>query len=964
MSRRRRSTAVPVRSTRARAGSGNRLAITLAWRTSLSSVGRSALIATLIALPIAGVAGAALVAASTEPTAAERVSTELGHTQALLRLVSPPDPGLRQKATHSEVWQPGINAEAVDNTAAFADVSSLLPPGTRILPIYATAVSTSTATGVASFDALEGPTWDASLRGHYDVISGHPPDRDDEIMVTASALSRLGVSVGGSVQLRAPLIRTVTVVGILEDRTKDSAAMTIFGRTAALSGIPTAERVGVTDYYLPNLPIEWAEVRKLNQKGATVLSRSVLLDPPGAASGALEFPDYSASAPLLGFTALFGGFAIFEVVLLAGAAFAVNARQQQRTLAVVASVGATRSVLFRTISASGVVLGLAGGVLGVVLGIGGGSLVMVITGNGSATRYYGYHLQIPVMIAVVGFAAVIGWLAALAPAVSASKLDVVAALRGSRRPPLPGRLRPIVGAIVLVAGTVVALAGGALLAFEASRGDSPFNNGGTVSKIAMTLVLIGPLVAMVGIALCGPLLLRGIARLFGKAALGARLATRDAARNSGRSVPVFTAVLTTVFVAVFAMCVVSSGEARASGSYQYATTPGQAQSWLSYPKPQDSNSYTRATDPAPFASALRKTLDVKQVRTLAALPDFNFRPALLPEPGGILPVLEVPPANQCPSIPTSADYRPALDNATAADAATLRSDWRCTISYFLLSSYTGSGHLWVGDASDLALILGHTPSQRSLAALANGEAVSLYREYVDDGQVSLNWWTPRQLEAGDYYTNKSAPARTSSIPAVLETVERPINFGVFVSKATADRFGLPYVDSLVLASLKTPATPAQEDAARQATAAVTGEPSGSSFRIERGPASFAQLTSWALLGASAFIAIASSAVAIGLARFDGLRDDATLSSLGAGRRTRRNFAFWQALVLCGLGAALGAVLGILPAFALALPGTGVPFAPPWIQIALTAVGLPLGIACASWLLARRNRAYSSRTVIG
>ena len=48
------------------------------------------LIAAMVALPIAGMAGAALVASSMSPTVPERIETELGKTQAQLRIVTRP----------------------------------------------------------------------------------------------------------------------------------------------------------------------------------------------------------------------------------------------------------------------------------------------------------------------------------------------------------------------------------------------------------------------------------------------------------------------------------------------------------------------------------------------------------------------------------------------------------------------------------------------------------------------------------------------------------------------------------------------------------------------------------------------------------------------------------------------------------------------------------------------------------
>ena len=56
--------------------------------------------------------------------------------------------------------------------------------------------------------------------------------------------------------------------------------------------------------------------------------------------------------------------------MLAGAAFAVSTRRQQRALAIAASVGADARDLRRTVRLQGTVLGAVGGVAGLALGVG------------------------------------------------------------------------------------------------------------------------------------------------------------------------------------------------------------------------------------------------------------------------------------------------------------------------------------------------------------------------------------------------------------------------------------------------------------------------------------------------------------------------------------------------------------------------------------------------------------------
>jgi putative ABC transport system permease protein len=153
----------------------------------------------------------------------------------------------------------------------------------------------------------------------------------------------------------------------------------------------------------------------------------------------------------------------------------------------------------------------------------------------------------------------------------------------------------------------------------------------------------------------------------------------------------------------------------------------------------------------------------------------------------------------------------------------------------------------------------------------------------------------------------------------------------------------------------------QQDALQQAIANLPGNKGAIYANVEQGPPDYGTVWAWGLLGLAGLIAIASSAVAIGLARFDGRQDDATLSALGAGRVVRRSFAFWQAVIIAGIGSVLGAATGLVPAWALS--AVGLPFVPPWLQIGIAVVALPLVIACGSWLLATRSKVSARRVAI-
>lgn len=184
-----------------------RLAFKIAARTSIRSLGRSALIAVMVALPIAALTAIAVgYDSSRNPTPEERIVTELGQTEAQLLVVSPPSPSLSQVPTshHSEDRSPPQNGE-------YVDPSDVLPAGTRIVTLTTGQVTASTAAGRASFAFREGPSWNEFFAGKYDVVEGRGPRNDREVMVTASLLPRLGARIGSTVDLQSPAPSTVTI---------------------------------------------------------------------------------------------------------------------------------------------------------------------------------------------------------------------------------------------------------------------------------------------------------------------------------------------------------------------------------------------------------------------------------------------------------------------------------------------------------------------------------------------------------------------------------------------------------------------------------------------------------------------------------------------------------------------------------------------------------------------------------
>lgn len=906
-----------------------RVALRIARRSGLRAKARSLLVVALIAVPIMGLTGGAVLLPSAQSTVAERIRGNLGSAQARLQVLGGPGDRIEQGAEGGYDYQVR-NQDASDPERV--DPRTVLPAGTRVLAVGSGAAVFTTPTGSASLAVTTGPSWDPSLDGGpYALLSGRRPTAPDEVLVSPAALERLGARVGGTIELRSPEARTLRVVGTQRDRSQPDIAQMVFGPASLVR-----EEDATPDlftYWVPDAPIDWATVRRLNAAGITAFSRQVVLDPP-ALPADLQYSQAPFNPSTLIVIAIALVFAVLEVALLAGSAFLVGARQQQRALATVATVGADRSVLRRIVTANGVVLGLVGGLVGAVLGVVGALLVMRVTDDGSWTRYPGVHLVWPLLAAIVLFGVVVGWIAALVPARAASRLDVVRALRGARTPQRTGK-RPIAGVVLLAIGIGATLVGGVLLVPALKEaGDA-----GTRAQLgALALLGGGPVVAQLGVILCAGLVLRGVSRLLDRAPLGARLAARDTSRNLGRAVPAVASVMTTVFVAAFAMCIANTSSQQAAATYYWNTArAGDAVSRIG----------TRPGETTPSTGSVqiwRGTIE-------RSLP--TARTAVLAETrqGG---TDDPTPSNR------ARDAVPFVrfpDDATcSADQARDAADPVCG-RFSARNSGQPQQTITVGDPDALALLLGHRPSAAAVRALDTGGAVALRSDLAPRGRAIVDWFTPRQLAKN---WTSGPPRRTTRIDAAVDLPEQPLESSLFVTPATARALRMNTAPSSVLMTFERPPTDAELDAVNAALGAAANQPDSTWITVEQGPQDTGSTIAWYVLLACLVVAIAAGATAVGLARVDGRPDDVTLASLGASPRIRRTVAAAQALLVCGVGAAVGTALGLLPAVALGGATTSFPFSPPTVQLVLLVVGIPALLAAGSWLLVGRGRADLTR----
>jgi len=919
------------------------VALRLSWRTARRQLGQSALVAGLIALPIAGLAGGAIVYWSMQATPEQQVLAQLGDAQARIQDAGVGSP-VEQNVDGSS-WG-GSPVQGFSQP----DVDTLLPANTRIIGLRDDVAQALVPTGLAELPVTIGTSWDKSFHGRLDVTAGRAPLDTTEALVTAPTLTRLGIGLGGTVTITQPVRQTLTVVGLMTDTRYPRAHQALYVPDGALGNGPAQS------YYLPSAPLSWDQVEKFNAAGYVVFSREVVLHPPASP------PVSSADGHLFTIVALLsttGAFAALEVGILAGAAMLVGTKRQQRTLATLAATGTPRSALIAIISAQGVVLGLAGGLAGVSAGILGARAYLAATSDGSADRYPGFNVPWGIVIGVLAFAVAVGWAAALVPAVSASRFDVVAALRGSRVPQPVRRRGLVLGTVLTVAGAGLTLASGvALVAYSALEAQpSPPGYARLLGTAVQILLVAGPLAVLLGLILAMPLVMNAIARVIGRIGRSSLLAARDAARNRGRSIPAIATTLVAVFLAAFAMTAASNATATARDGYGYETMPAQLRV-----QQRVSPAAGPEMSQEQVLGAVRQSMPVSRAAVLSEphrLNTFQYnagKPMPVFSDTRMNVAVSVPAANGCPVNRSAA--RPggmAYQTADGRIYSPLARDARCRDLALSPDESRGGAdsRIVIGGADELRLLLHAEPSPAALAALAAGKAVSLHPLLVADGHILLEYRSDKQIMASSQSGTAVTPKETRTVEAVVDQPARLISgFAVVIPPDTAQRLGIEYEPAEVLAQLSRTPTDAERDALN-GLLDVAGD--GPVPVFEFGPSDPYAALGWGALGASAFIALAAAIVALGLARIEGRQDDATLAAVGASGRTRRAIAFWQAIILTGTGTVFGVATGLMAGFALALPGSGTEFAPPWVKLGLLGVALPALIALAMLAFVRGAR---------
>ncbi|NUO55132.1 MAG: FtsX-like permease family protein [Hamadaea sp.] len=879
-----------------------RVSLRLARREARRHKGRSVMVAALIGAPVIALAFVAVTYKTFSLTPEEQVTRQMGVADALVNWSGDVPVDQLGSDANAVSQQPPSGPAKPKNDQTLL---SLLPSGSTVsrLDNSGTQLRMRTPSGIAGVQARYVDLGDPLTRGLATILSGRAPAKDGEVALSPQAADRLGASVGGSVRTLDG-DRTLGVVGLVEFP-DDLREMILFHPAALtrtddgggtwLAGIPG----GVT----PDL------IKQLNQAGVWVDPRVELPGMPvdGGPGGSEE----------LTLSTIVVGMIVFEVILLCAPAFAVGARRRRRELALVAANGGTPKQLRRIMLADGVVLGVVGALPGLLLGVLLAALARpfleeYLGARGGAFRVFPLALAGGLVLAVVT-----GLLAALVPAVTTARQDVVTALSGRRGIVRSRRRWIFAGLAVMVAGA--AASGGATLLADSQ------------------LLLVGLVLAQLGFVVVTPSLVGLLGRIGRALPLAPRIAMRDASRNRAAAAPAISAVMAVVTGSVMLGIYMNSETVRNDVYARPMLPDGYASVRLMDLSPTGG---PQPMDAATTARLDRRVRDILPVRETSVVDGLSCPASDDKSDKYCALELALPDREKCPfeSAPTEPEQQ-----------AQARADQRCH-----------EGAMWgaafgvvADDGSHLRLITDATPDDvaKATAALRSGAVVVTDPRYVVDGKVQV---VPI---IGDSKGDQRGTPVT--VPAyVLRSGVH--GFDIVAAPDTLTRLGLGTQPAyLVAATTRTP-TSAEEE---QLNSALLEFSQLAYATVERAGHDRLNILLIVLALASALVTLAAAAIATGLAAADGRADLATLGAIGASPRVRRFMSLSQSGVIAGVGTLLGLVVGIGGALAL-IAGVNrsqslrvwpipadMPMVVPWLQLGI-AVVVPVVAMVGAGLLTR------------
>jgi putative ABC transport system permease protein len=250
----------------------------------------------------------------------------------------------------------------------------------------------------------------------------------------------------------------------------------------------------------------------------------------------------------------FAGVALFVGVFLILNTFSTLVAQRTRELALLRSLGASRGQILRSVLVEAVVVGLLAATIGLVAGLGVATLLRTVMQAQSGLTLPHARFTLPAAAVVASYlvGVLVTVVAALLPALRASRVAPMAALRDAATPDKPLTALTIAGTVPTLLG--VAGVGAALF--------------GDLGDATLPTLLGGVLLAFVGVAMLTPAISRPAVALLGRLlawSTPGELGRRNSARNPRRTAITAAALMVGIALVTGVSVLASSLEASLKG---------------------------------------------------------------------------------------------------------------------------------------------------------------------------------------------------------------------------------------------------------------------------------------------------------------------------------------------------------------------------------------------------------------
>jgi putative ABC transport system permease protein len=424
--------------------------------------------------------------------------------------------------------QPRLTQQQLDQMSDVDGISAVAPDvsAVGVVPFDLRDGKPMTTSGAPQLGV--GTTGEQTSLSLLEIKDGKWPSTDTEVALSRYTADQIHAKVNDRIKVYLPKVneaREFTVVGVAVyggDRdslagetlvafTQAEAQRIFYGQTGLYSGVSFAAAPGVSQAELRD------RIKPLAPAGFEAKTgEQANKDQANEVQQGLSQLSKYFFGPFAGIALVVGIFLIFNT-------FNIVVAQRTQELALFRAMGASWGQVTTSVLAEAVLVGVVGASLGLLggigLGVGGSALLTSLVD----AQLPGAGIQVgttPIVLSyVVGV--LVTLVAAFVPAVRASAVPPLAAMREVARPDKPLRTLTIVGAAFAVPGAVL-------------LGASLTGLGG----FTLPGLLLGVLLIFLGVALLSPLLTRPLAGLIGRAVswgVSGKLGVRNALRNPRRT---------------------------------------------------------------------------------------------------------------------------------------------------------------------------------------------------------------------------------------------------------------------------------------------------------------------------------------------------------------------------------------------------------------------------------------------